>query len=231
MWAEWHPEAEGEANRRGRASRMASDEALNFLRLAAALKIILARSLNAELLHRAQHHLLLFLQEYVKASRLNHSLTTATITTTRQIHENHVTPSFHWVTHIFDQIRDFGPVYGFWSFASERLNKVLKDYNTNCHSGGKLEMTFMRSFQRDVRLRRRLRFDGDLQPTDEFGKCSRDLSRLILGSNLDNRGLVASMAQDVDRHSDLGAYAPQSDVNHTYQVKQRSGPFRGAEVR
>src|ERR1700692_2075038 len=32
-----------------------------------------------------------------------------------QIHSQHIKPNFHWVTHIFDQIIDYGPVYGFWT--------------------------------------------------------------------------------------------------------------------
>lgn len=57
------------------------------------------------------------------------------------------------MTHIFDEIRDFGPVYNFWSFLFERLNKVLKSYATNGHKGGELEVSFFRAFERDVKLR------------------------------------------------------------------------------
>src|SRR6267154_4649925 len=71
-----------------------------------------------------------------------------------QIHGDHVKPNFHWVTHIFDQILDYGPVYGFWTFVFERLNKVLKSYSTNNHAGGELETTFVREFMRNTSLRR-----------------------------------------------------------------------------
>ncbi|KAH9948071.1 hypothetical protein B0H21DRAFT_690747, partial [Amylocystis lapponica] len=70
------------------------------------------------------------------------------------IHPTHVKPNFHFVTHIFEQIEDYGPVYGFWTFLTERLNKVLKSYATNNHDGGELEVTFFRAFSREVRLRR-----------------------------------------------------------------------------
>ncbi|KAH9920495.1 hypothetical protein B0H21DRAFT_781673 [Amylocystis lapponica] len=66
---------------------------------------------------------------------------------------HHVKPNFHFVTHIFEQIEDYGPVYGFWMFLMERLNKVLKSYATNNHNGGELEVTFFRAFSREVRLR------------------------------------------------------------------------------
>ena len=57
------------------------------------------------------------------------------------------------IIHIFELIRDFGPVYGFWSSTVERLNKVLKSHKTNSHEGGELEATFMREFSRNARLR------------------------------------------------------------------------------
>ncbi|OCH86190.1 hypothetical protein OBBRIDRAFT_814722 [Obba rivulosa] len=93
--------------------RMHPRDADNFLSLAAALKVILARSL----------------------------------------HPSHVKPNHHFITHIFTQIEDFGPVYGFWTFLFERLNKILKNYSVNNHEGGELEVTFMREFDRERRLR------------------------------------------------------------------------------
>jgi hypothetical protein len=64
-----------------------------------------------------------------------------------------VKPNFHYITHIFQIIRDFGPVYGFWTFLFERLNKLLKSYDTNNHADGELEVTFFREFHRDANLR------------------------------------------------------------------------------
>ena len=29
-------------------------------------------------------------------------------------------PNHHWALHLPDQLRDFGPVYGFWTFLGER---------------------------------------------------------------------------------------------------------------
>jgi hypothetical protein len=67
-----------------------------------------------------------------------------------------VKPNFHFITHIFQIIRDFGPVYGFWTFLFERLNKLLKSYDTNNHGNGELEVTFFREFQRDANLREKV---------------------------------------------------------------------------
>ncbi|KAJ7342832.1 hypothetical protein DFH08DRAFT_703492, partial [Mycena albidolilacea] len=61
-------------------------------------------------------------------------------------------PNHHWAVHIPEQILDYGPVYGFWAFLTERLNKVLKNMNSNNWSGGRLEVSMMREFHRSSRL-------------------------------------------------------------------------------
>ncbi|KZT04236.1 uncharacterized protein LAESUDRAFT_629493, partial [Laetiporus sulphureus 93-53] len=98
--------------------RMHADDADNFLSFATALKLILARTVYQPELDRAR----VLLEEYLQGYQ--------------RVHPDKVKPNFHYVTHIFDQIDDYGPVYGFWSFLSERLNKVLKSYSTNNHDGG-----------------------------------------------------------------------------------------------
>lgn len=70
-----------------------------------------------------------------------------------QYHPDKIKPNNHWIIHIFDLVRDYGPIYHFWSFLFERLNKVLKSYSTNNHANGELEVSFFRAFERDVRLR------------------------------------------------------------------------------
>ncbi|KAG1766579.1 hypothetical protein EDD22DRAFT_742814, partial [Suillus occidentalis] len=50
--------------------------------------------------------------------------------------------------HIFDQLRDYGPIYGFWMFLFEHLNKVLKSYSMNNHGGRELEVTFFHAFEK-----------------------------------------------------------------------------------
>jgi hypothetical protein len=59
-----------------------------------------------------------------------------------------IRPNHHYAVHTAYFIYDYGPLYGFWTFLFERLNKVLKSYNTNNHSGGELEVTFFREFHR-----------------------------------------------------------------------------------
>lgn len=96
---------------------------------------------------------------------------------------------------MFDQIRDFGPVYGFWSFTVERLNKVLKSYQTNNHNGGELEVTFMREYFRDVRIHEIM---SSCSSDEAYGQRVHLASRLILATENDIRGTVASLSKDID---------------------------------
>jgi hypothetical protein len=61
-------------------------------------------------------------------------------------------PNHHYSVHLPEQLRDFGPVYEFWTFLTERLNKILKSYNSNSWGGGHLEVSMMRHFDREVRV-------------------------------------------------------------------------------
>lgn len=61
-----------------------------------------------------------------------------------------IRPNHHYATHTAECVRDYGPLHGFWTFLFERLNKVLKSYKTNNHSGGELETSFSREFHRTV---------------------------------------------------------------------------------
>ena len=54
--------------------------------------------------------------------------------------------------HLPDQLRDFGPVYGFWAFLGERLNKHFKNFNSNSHKYGKLEISMLRMFMCEAKL-------------------------------------------------------------------------------
>ncbi|KAH9928238.1 hypothetical protein B0H21DRAFT_712161 [Amylocystis lapponica] len=137
--------------------RMHAQDADNFLSLASALKILMARSIAKADLPRARQ----LLQDYLLG---------------------------------FMKIDDYGPVYGFWTFLTERLNKVLKSYSTNNHDGGELEVTFFRAFSRDVRLRTLL---NELASSDNPGveeKAASDVARLILKTDGDQRGTVAALA-------------------------------------
>lgn len=49
-----------------------------------------------------------------------------------------------------ENVRDYGPLQEFWTFLFERINKVLKSFNSSNHSGGELETSFFREFHRTV---------------------------------------------------------------------------------
>ena len=59
-------------------------------------------------------------------------------------------PNHHFAVHTATQVRDYGPVYNFWAFLSERLNKIMKSFNLNNWNGGRLEVSMMRAFSRDA---------------------------------------------------------------------------------
>ncbi|KAG1809601.1 uncharacterized protein BJ212DRAFT_1484307 [Suillus subaureus] len=92
---------------------MHADDADNFLNLAAALKIILGWSISDADIPQAKELLNKYLLRFL------------------EVHLKHVKPSHHWVTHIFEQLENYDPVYSFWTFLFEHLNKVLKSYSTN----------------------------------------------------------------------------------------------------
>lgn len=129
-------------------------------------------------------------------------------------------PNHHYLTHIFDQIEDYGPVYGFWTFLFERLNKVLKNYAQNNHAGGELEVTFFRECSREGRLRVMVSIPSKLvcllitqvqlqelgtEPAVAAETSFEDIAlsqiaQVMLGSNIDRRGTVAGLAAMAEKN-------------------------------
>jgi hypothetical protein len=56
----------------------------------------------------------------------------------------HTTINHHLAMHYVKFIKLFGPVYGWWLFAFERFNGMLKRVNHNGHDGGRIELTLIR---------------------------------------------------------------------------------------
>ncbi|KAJ6556975.1 hypothetical protein DFH09DRAFT_923323 [Mycena vulgaris] len=111
--------------------RMFENDPDLLLKFSACCKILLAGTIDIAALPRAQQ----LLEDYLAGFLKNH--------------QTLVKPNFHYITHIFQIIRDFG----FWTFLFERLSKLLKSYDTNNHGDGELEVTFFREFHRDANLR------------------------------------------------------------------------------
>lgn len=68
-----------------------------------------------------------------------------------------IKPNHHYAMHTPENVRDYGPLQEFWTFLFERMNKVLKSYNSSNHSGGELETSFFREFHRTVQTSRIVR--------------------------------------------------------------------------
>lgn len=114
-------------------------------------------------------------------------------------------PNHHWVSHIYDQIHDYGPVYGFWTFTSERLNKVLKSFSTNNHDGGEIEMSFLRAFARNARLRHMVCsfiYSGiDKRTIEKFDSLNLQIHAITSTPSVDDNGLtkLAEMIEAEER--------------------------------
>ncbi|KAJ7739131.1 hypothetical protein B0H16DRAFT_1729525 [Mycena metata] len=221
LWAEWFPIAAADHNkakerwktkekarlnriadgtdsatdRKGPAAqpkpiRMLENDPDLLLKLAACCKILLGGTIDLQSLPRAQQ----LLEDYLAGFLKNHP--------------DLVKPNHHYLTHIFRIIRDFGPVYGFWTFLFERLNKLLKSYDTNNHGNGELEVTFFREFHRDANLRdvlQKLARKAAFEDLTEEEQCVVECARTILATDGDVRGTVASLTCEIETLSaDLG---------------------------
>ncbi|KAJ7810918.1 hypothetical protein B0H14DRAFT_2378759, partial [Mycena olivaceomarginata] len=107
----------------------------NFLKFSAFLKIVVGNSICTDMLPAV----VVLLRDYLlKFFKLYGS---------RNMRPNH-----HWAVHIPEQISLYGPLNGFWAFLTERLNKILKNLNSNNWTGGCLEVSMMREFHRSTRI-------------------------------------------------------------------------------
>ncbi|KAI0363300.1 hypothetical protein BV20DRAFT_1058164 [Pilatotrama ljubarskyi] len=105
-----------------------------------------------------------------------------------------IRPNHHYATHTAEFIRDYGPLRGYWTFVFERLNKILKAYETNNHEGGEIECTFFREFYRTAQLHRMIT-QGLLFPstTTFYMTC-----RLMQQATSDHRGTLQQLAEEID---------------------------------
>ncbi|TFK48392.1 hypothetical protein OE88DRAFT_1704182, partial [Heliocybe sulcata] len=156
--------------------RLHEDEPCLFLHFATALKILLGRSVSDAGLTRA----LQLLQEYLLQFREMYG-------------EGAMKPNHHWVVHQPEQIRDYGSVYGFWCFLTERLNKTLKNYNTHHKKAGQMEVTLMRFFHRARRVRGLV--SSGFSVTRAFPEDVEGLiARRMIRDNGEERGTVEAAA-------------------------------------
>ncbi|CAD6590267.1 MAG: hypothetical protein TREMPRED_005680, partial [Tremellales sp. Tagirdzhanova-0007] len=80
--------------------------------------------------------------------------------------------NLHVLTHLTEDIRKFGPCYGWWSFLIERLNYVVKNTNT---SGGNSDQAQVVAFRAVLRIRAlmsvRMR---ELQATEGMSQAEKE---------------------------------------------------------
>ncbi|KZT18076.1 hypothetical protein NEOLEDRAFT_1081034 [Neolentinus lepideus HHB14362 ss-1] len=119
-------------------------------------------------------------------------------------------PNHHYATHVPEYVRDFGPPHEFWTFLFERLNKILKSFNTNNHGNGELECTFFQEFQRTCQS---ARVTGTLAqyPGDSL---ERQVATVMLKASNDERGTIAALkllSEELDEAGMDGRSIPLED--------------------
>lgn len=118
-----------------------------------------------------------------------------------------IRPNHHYAIHVAEYARAFGPLCGFWTFLFERLNRVLKSYNTNNHGNGDIETTFFTEFLRTCSTSRLV---YQLLRTPE-GSITNLSAQQMSKSTHEERGTLAGLSQlatDLERspHSEGPAF-------------------------
>lgn len=120
--------------------------------------------------------------------------------------------NFHVFKHIPDDIRRFGPVYGYWLFPHERVNKVLKSIKTSGSLQNQEQVEQMRGF---LRKRQAERIISDiLDPEYATSQTEREIQSVLedILINNDPGTHESKTDQDLevmlpgDRHSSRNAF-------------------------
>ncbi|KIK81093.1 hypothetical protein PAXRUDRAFT_35984 [Paxillus rubicundulus Ve08.2h10] len=142
------------------------DDPINFLKLSSALHLLVKDTILDT--------------EVEEADQLIHQYCMELITL---YGSSCIKPNHHYATHTANFVRNFGPLHDFWTFLVERLNKVLKLFKTNNHSGGELKTTFFCDFHHMCQLSR---LEKDSLPCE--------VAEIMLKASSEDRGTVASLA-------------------------------------
>ncbi|KAF8483159.1 hypothetical protein JB92DRAFT_2763097 [Gautieria morchelliformis] len=102
----------------------------------------------------------------------SYELTSGDITWAGILYQEYIL-EFKKAVHLGSQIRDYGPVYGFWCFLDERLNKLLKAIELNNWGNGQLEISMMRAWGQDVQAWELVCINLCLRNTDRSHKVGR----------------------------------------------------------
>ncbi|OBZ79611.1 hypothetical protein A0H81_00065 [Grifola frondosa] len=164
--------------RRDQPYAMHPDDPANFLMLSEALHLLCQDEISVNSIMKADTLLRQYCADLIK------------LYGTAAIRPNH-----YYATHITEFILDYGPLHTFWSFLFERLNKLLKSYNTNNHGDGELETTFFTEFHRTCQVSRVIyNMANKVTGSPQTSK----LAKLMLKTTQDDRGTVAGLVAWVD---------------------------------
>ncbi|KAL6299063.1 hypothetical protein BKA93DRAFT_830185 [Sparassis latifolia] len=195
-----------------KGAQLHPDDPANFLKLSEALGILTGD--------------ILFEADLPAADQLLREYSTELI---RLYGKSSIKPNHHYSIHTTECVHDFGPLHDFWSFLYERLNKVLKSYNTNNHGDGELETTFFAEFHRTTASARVV----NLMAHDAAGGLHiQQLGQMMLKATQNERGTVAGLAawaKEVDDDSSNAHPSPalysmsasselQSMTTNTYRL-------------
>ncbi|KAI0323378.1 hypothetical protein GY45DRAFT_1376364 [Cubamyces sp. BRFM 1775] len=149
----------------------------NFFKLCKALRLFLSDSLSEAQLTAADELIRQYCLELVELYG-----------------EDVIRPNHHYATHTADFVRDYGPLRGFWTFLFERLNKILKSFDTNNHDGGAIEVTFFREFYCAARLHQLLA-EGSQHP---MATAVHMACREMQNATTDHRGTLQQLVNELE---------------------------------
>ncbi|KAF5332890.1 hypothetical protein D9758_017886 [Tetrapyrgos nigripes] len=172
----------GEEDDSQRQPNLHPDDPQNFFKLSAALKILLAYQLTKEDAQEADTLLRSYCMELLHLYG-----------------PTAIKPNHHYCTHTTECVEDFGPLHGFWTFLFERINKVLKNYNSSNHSGGELEVSFFREFHRTIQ-QSRVMAAGYQAGHQVIQNCLTAMYK----ATADDRRTVQALSRELDEASEDG---------------------------
>ncbi|THU88212.1 hypothetical protein K435DRAFT_680238 [Dendrothele bispora CBS 962.96] len=162
-------------------SNLHPNDPANFLKLATALVLFTARSLNDEEVERAD----ILIREYC-------------VELIELYGPSVIRPNHHYATHTASNIRNYGPLHEFWTFLFERLNRVLKSYNTANHSGGELEVSFFREFDRTVQHSRLVGFSPCVVRCCRLNSYLYEAVGAMYDASANDRGTLQALTRELD---------------------------------
>jgi hypothetical protein len=138
--------------------RLHPSDPSNFLKLCAAIRVLLRRRLTDSDINAAERLIRGYCTELISVCpRIVRIKVSDELISNQLYGSNAIKPNHHYSTHVSECVRNFGPLHDFWTFLYERLNKVLKSYKTNNHGQGDLETTFFNDFQKTCQISRLVR--------------------------------------------------------------------------